>query len=769
MDNRALERRFLVEGVVQGVGFRPLCARIAARVGVGGSVRNVPEGVELVLRGKLQQIELFLELLREELPPLARIDSLREVESREIEAKTVHPFEIGESRGEGNRGVIPPPDVRLCADCLREMMDPSDRRHRYPFINCTDCGPRFTIIKSLPYDRKNTTMAAFEMCEACSGEYHDPLSRRYHAQPNACPRCGPRLRLLSAEGKLVAEGEDALSEAKSYLARGNIGAVKGLGGFHLAVDPSKEGAVLELRRRKGRPHKPFALMVRSIEVARALCKITPLEERELLSFRAPIVLAEKRDPSLWPWVAPGQRRFGVMLPYTPLHHLLMEDFEALVMTSANVSGEPIAKDEEEIWRHLRGLVDFVLSHDRPIHVRCDDSVELEAGGKVVLVRRSRGYVPSPLRLELGGDEVVLGLGAEEKATFSLLKGSLLFPSQYLGDLKDQRTVDNYSSVLEHFLKLFDVQPDVLACDLHPRYVSTQLGEELSRISGIPLFRVQHHHAHLAACLAENGMAREKALGLILDGTGYGEDGSVWGGELLLGDASSSIRVGHLLGTPMPGGEAAIKNPYRMAVSYLHASMGERGLEVASALFEGREGELSILKRILERNLGPITTSCGRLFDGVSALLGIREQITYEAQAAMELEALCGDLEEADPLPYGMRWEDKGLVLDWRPTIEALAERRLRGEGKDKLSSSFHLTLCRALRDMVLEASKELGVRRVCLSGGVFFNKVMSERLPRELERVGLTVLTHRHLSPGDECVSAGQAVAAALRSSRTRG
>lgn len=769
MDNRALEKKFLVKGVVQGVGFRPFCARVAARIGIGGSVRNVPDGVELVLRGDPSRVELFLKLLREELPPLARIDSLEELESSSLDGDPSPSFEIGESIGEGNRGVVPPPDVKVCASCLREMFDPLDRRHRYPFINCTDCGPRFTIIRSLPYDRKNTTMVGFEMCEACSREYHDPLSRRYHAQPNACPICGPKLRLLSADGKLVAEGEDALAEAKRLLARGAVGAVKGLGGFHLAADPSLETAIAELRRRKGRPHKPFALMVRSIEVARSLCRLTPLEERELLSFRAPIVLVEKRDPSLWPWVAPGQRRFGIMLPYTPLHHLLMEDFEALVMTSANVSGEPIAKDDEEIWRDLKGLVDFVLSHDRPIHVRCDDSVELEAGGRMVLVRRSRGHVPSPIRLSFESDEVVLGLGAEEKATFSLLKGGLLFPSQYLGDLKDQRTVDNYSSVLEHFLKLFDAQPSTLACDLHPRYVSTQLAEEISRGSGIPLLKVQHHHAHLAACLAENGVIGEKALGLILDGTGYGEDGSVWGGELLLGDALSYVRVGHLLSTIMPGGEAAIRNPYRMAVSYLYASMGNRGLDVASALFEDKSKEMPILRRILEQGLGPITTSCGRLFDGISALLGIREQITYEAQAAMELEAACGELEGADPLPYGILRDGGKLIFDWRPTVEALAERRLTGAGKEELSASFHLTLCFALRDMVVEASRELGVKRVCLSGGVFFNKVMSERLPLELERAGLTVLLHRNLSPGDECVSAGQAVTAALRTSRGRG
>jgi hydrogenase maturation protein HypF len=777
----------LVTGIVQGVGFRPFCARTARALGLRGTARNTPDGVEIVLEGEKGVIDEYLRLLWEEAPSAAVVTG---VQVRRAPLGPPSPdrpafsdFSIAASvRSDAkDRRVLIPADLAVCEDCLAEMRDPRNRRYRYPFINCTNCGPRYTIIRALPYDRPLTTMADFPMCPDCGREYRDPADRRYHAQPNACPVCGPKIRLADPAGRTLCEEEDALEALVSALAAGQIAAVKGIGGFHIACLP-ENGPLRELRARKHRPDKPFALMVRDIDAARRLADVSPEAERLLSGVQRPIVLCPSRTgPSL---ANPGQGRLGLMLPYTPLHHLIMEHFEALVMTSANLSDEPIVSTEEEAFSALSSVVDVLLCHDRAIHTAIDDSV-LIPGSPPVFLRRARGCVPNPMSLPAAdGVPDILAAGAQLKSTYTLTKGSVLFPGQYLGDLGQLGTAAYYKKSLAHFIALYGVEPKILAFDTHPGYPAAGLAREFAA-DAAPC-PVQHHHAHLASVLLDNN-SFEPVIGAIFDGTGYGEDGTIWGGEFLVGDAAAVRRMGSLRPFRLPGGENAIREPWRCALALLDEALepGEgkaerlnaaaRALRPASAL--AAEGAINAALRA-----APVTTSCGRLFDGFSALLGLCSAASYDGQAAMALESAAG-IEGAEEwegsqrvipgsLPFGV--EDGEIIrLDWRGAVRAVLEAGLLAAAAGgpalpesparALAGAFHRGLARAVAEICSLLRDRTGIERVALSGGVWQNATLLDLTGRELASRGFAVLTHRSLSPNDEGVSAGQAVVAARR------
>ena len=637
-----------VRGIVQGVGFRPFVHRLVKEHGLSGWVRNTADGAGLELEGEEPALEAFLAALREDAPPLALIES---VEARPVQGgEHFEGFSIVPSeRGERMRTLISP-DAGICPDCLRELLDPADRRYRYPFINCTNCGPRFTIIKSVPYDRAYTSMSEFPMCPDCEAEFEDIENRRYHAQPNCCPVCGPKTFFLDGEGRRLPG--DGIEAARSLIKSGGILCIKGLGGMHLACLAEDTQAVARLRRRKHRDEKPFAVMCRDAAAARRLCELSEAEERALTSFRKPIVLLKKRARGTYMHLSENNS-IGVMLPYTPLHVLLLgEDLDCLVMTSANLSETPIVYKNAEALEKLRGIADGFLLHDREILTRCDDSLIRIYEGRDYPVRRSRGYVPYPISVNHLA-EGLLACGAEQKAGFCLAKNGHAFPSQHVGDLKNLETLDCYEEQLRHFARLFDFEPRAVACDMHPDYLSTAAAEELAAKRGIPLLRVQHHHAHMVSCMADNGLEGE-CLGLIWDGTGYGTDGATWGGELLAGGASGFRRLGTIRPIPLPGGDAATKEIWRTAEALRYEA--------------GLENEDSTLRKMLERGLNcPKSSGMGRLFDGVCALAGIRAESSYEGQGAVLLEAAA---DEAELGEYDLAFEDN--VFDWRPMIRQIA-------------------------------------------------------------------------------------------------
>ncbi len=742
--------QLLVTGIVQGVGFRPFCARLARRLHLAGWVRNTSQGVAILLEGPEGALSTYRGALLTEAPPLARVRTLRDLppETTPLEPEV---FSILPSQSRERTEVLIPPDLTCCPACLRELRDPADRRYRYPFLNCTDCGPRYSLIRELPYDRPGTTMACFPQCEDCEGEYRDPTHRRFHAQPNACPACGPRVWLADREGHVLAREDEAIRQAREALTGGRILALKGLGGFHLACDPTRDAPVALLRERKRRPHKPFAVLVPDLEAAGRLVRLT-LTSRDLLaSPRGPIVLCPVReDGPLSPLVAPGQDTLGVFLPTTPLHHLVAEGFPALLMTSGNRGEEPLAAGNREALATLRDFADRFLLHDRDIHNPVDDSVVAPAGRRTILLRRSRGYVPEPLFLPRSGPSV-FAAGAELKGAFALTAGEALFPGPYLGDLKQASVARRYKESAEKFLHLFRARPERTACDLHPLYVSTRLVREL--FPDREPRKIQHHHAHLAALLADRELD-EPLLGWVLDGTGYGEDGTVWGGELLFRDGGTFRRLGHLRAAPLPGGDRSVREPWRFAASLLRETFGEReGTARGETFFPSRGALLRLLPPVLRAPETPRTTSCGRLFDGVAALLGLREIVSYDGQAAMELEACARG---AGKLPFLGEVREDRWVLDWRPAVEALAGRR-EGEGAPALAAAFHGGLAEALGDGARWAAKRTGGSRVGLTGGCFQNRRLLSLTCAALVRRGLEPVTHLRLSCNDEAVAAGQA------------
>jgi hydrogenase maturation protein HypF len=756
-----------IDGIVQGVGFRPFVYRLARDLGLAGWVTNTSEGVLIEVEGPRDSLDAFFHRIREEAPPLASIGSLA---TEALPATGYRDFTIRPSLAKADRRVLVSPDTAICADCRRELLDPADRRYRYPFINCTNCGPRYTIINSVPYDRPRTSMAPFIMCPACQTEYDDPADRRFHAQPNACEECGPRLRLVVPGGSKP--GGDPLDSTFGLLRDGKIVAIKGLGGYHLAVDPADGGAVNRLRDRKGREEKPLALMVRGLTEAAGLCEIDDDAEALLSSTESPIVLLRRlKRPKMTisPSVAPRSRYFGLMLPYTPLHILIMEEFPVLVMTSANLSEEPLCSGDEEALERLEGIADAFLMHDRGIVLRCDDSVVRPAddhpeAGPVVL-RRARGFVPAPILLTRSGPPV-LALGPELKGTVCLTREDRAFIGQHLGDLKNLETVQFLTEVVRHLTDILQVTPEALVCDLHPDYLTTALAEEGGGDKpwpgNIPLHRVQHHHAHILGCQAENGMDGP-AIGLALDGTGYGADGTIWGGEILLVDGVRMERLGHLRSVWMPGGEKAIEEPYRMALSYLVEAQGtDRALETAAALFPDMDrGRLEVLLQITgERTHGFTTSSCGRLFDAFSALAGVCLRTRYEGQPAIELEMLTDD-SVTDILPYSVVRDDDGMVIvDLIPAFGDAVELRLEGEGPGRLGGMFHRTLANALAEAVricLDGRPDLP-RKVPMAGGALQNEILTRLLNVQLESVGIQPMNHRLVPNNDGGISLGQAV-----------
>jgi hydrogenase maturation protein HypF len=782
-----------IAGIVQGVGFRPFIYRLATENNLTGFITNTEAGVSIEVEGGAEAVATFLARLPQEVPPLARLTSIV-VADRPSNYDV--DFRILPSRAGKERRVLIAPDVAICDGCLAELFNPADRRFRYPFINCTNCGPRYTIVRDIPYDRAKTSMAAFPMCPECQREYDDPRDRRFHAQPNACWKCGPRVDLWDAEGRRH-ECPDPIAEAVELLAAGEIAAVKGLGGFHLAVDAMNEAAVARLRERKRRVEKPFAIMAATLAGVEEFCPLDDASCNLLQSPAHPIVLLKKKQPErVAASVAPFNRDLGVFLPYTPLHHLLFEGkrFSALVMTSGNISEEPIAIDNAEAVERLRGLADCFLVHNREILLRADDSVVRVAGGRGRQVRRSRGYVPAPIFLK---EELppVLAVGGELKNTICLTRGREAFLSQHIGDLENLESYKFFASTIAGLKRILEVEPQILAYDLHPDYFSTRWARAQE---GMERVGVQHHHAHIASCMAENHLDG-RVIGFALDGTGYGLDGNVWGGEVLVCDYRGFERLAHLHYIPMPGGAASIVEPRRMAISYLFQHYGRDFWDLDIPFVRGLDrSRTETLLQMIERGVNsPLTSSTGRLFDAVAAVAGVREQVNYEAQAAIELEAAIekelpivdcrfsisrplssspGNSQSDLPLvtappvtsgdvgyPFAIREESGGWIIDSRPMFQALAQDLREGVPTGVVSHRFHLGFVDVLARTAELVRGRTGLDRVCLSGGSFQNCFLSYHLEKRLAAQGFQVFTHAEVPCGDGGISLGQAVVAAHR------
>ena len=734
-DSALKSLRLHIQGVVQGVGFRPFIHKLVQNYGFNGYIKNSSSGVEMELEGEEEALARFVAELPERAPKLAVIEKLSAKYSDELCGYT--DFRILESKTEALRNTLISPDICICDDCLRELQDEKDRRYAYPFINCTNCGPRFTIIKDIPYDRAQTSMSQFPMCPDCEREYHDINDRRYHAQPDCCPDCGPELFYLDAEGDR-AEGE-GIELARQKLKEGGIVAVKGLGGIHLACRCDDESIVRELRQRKQRDEKPFALMCRDTACARKICHVSAEEEKILQSFRRPIVLLRKKQPAM---AHISENDYvGVMLPYTPLHYLLFgDDIDMLVMTSANLSDKPMMYKNQEALDQLQGIADGYLLHNREIQTRCDDSLCWVLDGGEYFARRSRGYVPFPISSKQPLRQV-LALGAEQKASFCLSRGGYIFPSQHIGDLKNLETFSNYAQQIRHFRRMFDISPEALACDMHPDYMSSEYGAELAENEGLPLIRIQHHHAHMAACMADNSVD-EDVIGLVWDGTGLGTDGTIWGAECLIGGYSGFERFGSILPIPLPGGDRAVKEAARVGFALMH----EAGLDTSGV----ENGDM--YRMMLESGLNcPRASSMGRLFDGVAAILGIKEKCSYEGQAAVLLEAAA----EADEGLYEICFDDR-MRFDWRGMICAMADERDRAVATGKIAARFMNSLVEMAVQQCRAAREHSGLSTVALSGGSFQNMYIMQRLPKRLEAEGFRVLCHRRVSCNDEGLSLGQ-------------
>ena len=783
--SRSAARSLTVEGVVQGVGFRPFVWRLATELGLAGRVRNAAGRVEIEAAGTSAALDAFARRLRTDAPPRARVERVTAVLlGPRTAADLPATFAIDASVSATAVDRLFPPDIATCDECLAEIADPADRRYRYPFTNCTNCGPRATIIEELPYDRARTTMRAFPLCADCAGEYADPANRRFHAEPVACPRCGPRLayRRTDAPAPSAAD-EAALAAAVADLRAGRIVAVKGLGGYHLACDATDAAAVGRLRDRKRRWAKPFAVMVRDLDAARALCHLTATEAALLVGPARPIVLlvARRRGvPALAPSVAAGNRRLGIFLPYTPLHHLLLEAAgRPLVLTSGNLTDEPLATDDSDAAARLAGLADAFLTHDREIRARYDDSVTRVVAGRESLVRRARGHAPEALPLPVAAARPILAVGAELKHTFTLARGGRAHVAPHNGDLEDLATHRAFTDGLAHLSRLLALEPEVVAHDLHPEYLSTKYA--LAHFPAERRIAVQHHHAHVASCAAEHGITTP-FLGVAYDGLGMGDDGTLWGGEILVADLVGYRRVARFGRAPLPGGALAVKRPYRMALGYL---LGAEALGAADvpgvADARGLDGDLAagILERLDPREVAivrtqvarglnaPVASSAGRLFDAAASLLGLRDVAEYEAQAAIDLEIAAGD-RAAAPLPYALERVAELLVYDPRPTLGALLAGRAAGRHVGTLAAAFHETIAEVTRELCADVAAATGIRTVCLSGGVFQNRRLAGALLSRLARDGFVIFINRRVPVNDGGISYGQAaIAAATMAARS--
>lgn len=745
-----------VEGIVQGVGFRPHVHSLARRLSLSGWVGNDGAGVFIEAEGTRENVARFEEELRGQAPPLAVV---HRVTATAVPARGDRGFRITGSRDGGGRAALISPDVATCADCLAELFDPAGRRYRHAFVNCTNCGPRFTIVQDVPYDRPATTMAGFAMCEECTREYLDPDDRRFHAQPTCCPACGPTLR-LAGPGDTDGDGDgDPIALAAALVRSGGVLAVKGLGGYHLAVDAGDEEAVRTLRSRKHREDRPFAVMVADLDAARALCELDGDAERLLTGPRRPIVLLPRRpDAPIAEAVSPGERRLGVMLPYTPVHHLLAGEITGpYVLTSGNLSDEPIAYRDRDAFTRLAGIADRFLTHDRPIHVRTDDSVVLATRGEGLPLRRSRGYAPEPLRLPHPVRRAVLACGAELKNTFCLAKGERAFVSHHIGDLENYETLCSFAEGIDHFRRLFGITPRVVAHDLHPEYLSTKYARDMD---GVDLVGVQHHHAHIASCLADNREAGP-VIGVAFDGLGYGADGTFWGGELLVADLTGFTRAGCLAPVPLPGGTAAIRHPWRMAAAHLDAVYGGAPPGDLAVISRHRDWD-EVLAVARSGVNSPLTSSAGRLFDAVAAILGLSDTVTYEGQAASALEQRA-DPTEKSAYPVRLREAGELLVIQAGDLVRAVVDDLRERTDPATVSARFHNGLAAATAASCARLRSRTGIGTVALSGGVFQNRLLLDRLVRALRHRGFRVLTHQRVPPNDGGISLGQAAVAAAR------
>jgi hydrogenase maturation protein HypF len=732
-------REIRIRGVVQGVGFRPFVFKLARRLGLAGYVLNSSAGVVAEAEGACDALDCFVERLRSEAPPLARIEEMLVAEMDPVGGRD---FVIRESRAQEGEFVLVSADVATCPDCYRDFTDPANRRFGYAFTNCTNCGPRYTIIRDIPYDRPNTTMAGFHMCRACQAEYDDPGNRRFHAQPNACAECGPQ---LSAP----------ISEAQRRLSEGEIVAIRGLGGFHLACDPRNDGAVRRLRERKRRSDKPFALMARDVAAVEAFCVVSDDDRRALVGTRCPIVVLPRRgDAGISAAVAPGNNTIGVMLPYTPLHHLLFTGaaYDALVMTSGNLSEEPIVTANEEALERLGPLADWFLLHNREIYMRADDSVVRTFEGAERVLRRSRGFVPQAIDLGMEVAEI-LACGGELKNTFCLSKGRYAVLSQHIGDMENYETLVFFEETLANLKKLFRVEPRAVAHDLHPAYLSTQYA---LRVPDLEKIGVQHHHAHVASCMAENGL-RGKVIGVAMDGTGYGTDGKIWGGEFLVADYGGFERRAHLRYVPLAGGDAAVRQPWRPALAYLADTFGGAAEFPELAIWrEVPESQRKLVRSMIAHGVNSIeTSSCGRLFDAVASLIGLRQQINFEGQAAIELETIAAD-GVVDAYPFGL----DGDSVDFRPAIEGIVAEVRKGARAEAIAARFHNTVAAAIVEVCRRLRAEEKLNRVCLSGGTFQNMKLLARTLAGLRRLEFEVFIHAQVPPNDGGIALGQAVVA---------
>ncbi len=747
-----------VRGIVQGVGFRPFVYQLAQRLDLKGWVRNTTAGVDIQVDGSQSALQDFVQSLRVEAPPLAQIDEIQVTRSG---ANGFKEFQIQESRSIADAFQPISPDVAICADCLRELFDPNDRRYRYPFVNCTHCGPRFTIIEDLPYDRPNTTMSGFDMCPDCAKEYVDPTDRRYHAQPVSCPKCGPRIWMEIGD-EIVNDQDEALRRVRGLIAAGAIVAIKGLGGFHLACDATNADAVAKLRDRKERPDKPLALMLVDLDAVTQNCWLDTAELEALRSPNRPILLLRRRKiSSIAENVAPGQKTLGVMLPYTPLHYLLLEREEGIpsvwVMTSGNRGEEPIITDNEEAKRVLNSIASAFLMHDRPIHARCDDSVmRIEpVTHSISPIRRARGFAPQPVHLPWSVPPT-FAAGAELKNTFCVAKDEYAFLSQHIGDLQNYETLSAYEDGIQQFEHLFRIKPKTIAYDLHPDYLSTRYALGRAERESIPAIGVQHHHAHIASCMAENGLSGEKpVIGLAFDGTGYGSDGTIWGGEVLVADFKSYRRAFHLNTVSMPGGDQAVKQPWRLALAWLHQLGIAWRADLPAVQAAGKEGLFTVAKQLETHTNAPLTSSMGRLFDAVAALIGVRNHVTYEGQAAIELENLVDPTEQA-AYTFAITGETvdpwtviRMILADWRRQIPT-----------EIIAARFHNGLAELALDICLLLKSREGFQRVALSGGVWQNMTLLSATRQRLEAAGFEVLTHHQVPANDGGIALGQAVVA---------
>ena len=751
--------RLIIHGAVQGVGFRPFVYRLATELGLGGWVRNSPHGVVLEVEGAPEQVQALLLRVEPEKPPLASIHSM---EPLALDACGESQFAILPSDEFGDPSALILPDIATCADCLREIFHHRDRRYLYPFTNCTNCGPRFSIIEALPYDRPYTTMRNFGMCDACRAEYEDPRNRRFHAQPNACPECGPHLELWNRTGKCQSSHHPALMAAAEKVREGGILALKGLGGFQLIVDARNNKAVERLRQLKRREEKPFALMVPSLSHAEELCWVTALEKRLLLSPESPIVLLRRRESSqLAPGIAPGNPCLGLMLPYTPLHHLFMAEAGfPIVATSGNLSDETLCTDERNVLDRLGEIADVFLVHNRPIAHHIDDSVVRIMAGRELVLRRARGYAPLPIHLPPSNSTSsagpVLAVGADLKNTIAVTVGSQIVVSQHIGDLESAEAFGTFRRVIEDFQKIRRIQPAVVACDTHPDYHSSRFASRL----GIPIRQIQHHVAHIASCAAENGIFQHPVLGISWDGTGYGPDGTVWGGEFLRVEGARWQRLAHFRTFPLPGGEPAVREPRRAAIGLLFELFGSELFAASpfAPLAQFSPTELQVLQTMLMRSVQcPLTSSAGRLFDAVASLLGLRHRTRYEGQAAMELEFAADAVETESVYPFTLSPEEATpRVIDWGLMVRALLDDVSAGISASMCPAKFHNTLV----DVIVEVAERAGEARVVLSGGCFQNRYLCEKAVARLSDEGFRCYWHQRIPPNDGGIALGQAAIA---------